>query len=119
MADDENVRRRLREAADIIRDRAKQEASWSRRIPESLEITDEDDAVIIRANPAIAPQARAFELGIRHPLNYPNQQRRRSFARTPHRPFLEKAVDATSDRAAQKAAMVIDDWCLGHGYTRE
>lgn len=116
---DSDTSKRLHEAAEVIKDRAAELASWSRRIPRSLEISEEEYAVVIRANPAVAPQARAFELGKRHPLNYPSQEESRKgkpWAPTPHRPFLENAVDQTSDRAAQKVAMVIEDWTRKLGY---
>lgn len=108
--------KRLREAADIVKRSAARHASWSRRIPASLEVTEEDYAVVIRANPAVAPQARAFELGARHPLNYPNQRRHNRWGNTPHRPFFAEAVDDTDDEVVTRCAMVVDDWTRKLGY---
>jgi len=113
---DSDARRRLHEAADIIRRRAERLSSWSTRIPASLEVSDEDYAVKIRANPDVAPHARAFELGERHPLNYPNQRRANRWGNTPHRPFLELAVDQEEGRAVEKVAMVVEDWTRRLGY---
>lgn len=113
---DSDAEARLKQAAGIIRDRAKELSSWSVQIPASLEISIEGDSAVLRANPQIAPQARAFELGLRHPLNYENQQRNSRFGRTPHRPFLEPAVDQTADKAAERCAEVITDWTRKLGY---
>lgn len=119
---DSDAADRLREAAKIIRDKAAELASWSARIPASLEISEDDYSVTIRANPEIAPQARAFEIPVRHPLNYPAQRdskKGHAWARTPHRSFLEKAVDETSDDVVQKCAQVVDDWTYKLGYKKD
>lgn len=116
---DEDARKRLREAGQIIKDKAHEIASAttnSVRIPASLEMTEDEYAVIIRANPEIAPQARAFELPVRHPLWATGGRSGWKWGPTPHRPFLEPAVDQTADKAAEKCAMVIEDWTEKLGY---
>lgn len=113
---DSDAAARLHQAAEIIKARAAVLSAWSSRIPQSLEISEEDYAVVITANPEIAPDARAYELGIRHRLNYPNQERGGHFGKTPRRPFLEPAVDQTADQAAEKCALVVSDWCQKLGY---
>lgn len=111
---DSDLSFRLKQAGDVIKRRAAEISStWSARVPASLETIVEDEAVVVRANPEIAPQARAFEMGLRHPLNYPNQ---RSWGRTPHRPFLEPAVDEQADNAVQKVSMVVEDWTRKLGF---
>lgn len=112
---DSDAAKRLHQAGEIIQERAAKIASWSTRIPASLEITEEEYAVVITANPEVAPDARAYELGLRHPLNFPGQD---AWGNTPYRPFLEPAVDQTSDKAAEKCAMVIEDWTQKLGYKR-
>lgn len=109
---DSDAAKRLNEAAKIIKDRAAILSAWSSRIPESLDISEEEYAVVITANHEIAPSARAYELGIRHPLN---EKRNERWGKTPRRPFLEPAVDQTADKAAEKCAMVVDDWMIKLG----
>jgi hypothetical protein len=116
---DDDARTRLHEAATLIRDAAARiSGAWSARVPASLEISDEDYAVLLRANPGIAPQARAFELGIRHPLWATGGRSGWKWGPTPHRPFLELAVDEQGDAAVHKVALVVDDWCHKLGYDK-
>lgn len=91
-------------------------SSWSSRVPQSLQVKVEDDSVTVTANQSIAPQARAFELGIRHPLNYPNQHGQ--YASTPHRPFLEDALAERTDIATNTIADVVFDWAQERGWRR-
>lgn len=106
MSGDPQLQVHIKRAADIIRDSAKGFASWSRHIPERIhtEMRDGVDGAYIIAT---GGQARAYELHLRHPLNYPNQE---GYAKTPWRPFLSRAVDATIDQVADEIALVVDDW---------
>jgi hypothetical protein len=106
VATDPALATRIKNAAIILRDAARGFASWSRHIPERIDIQmrdDADGAYII----ATGGQARAYELNLRHPLNYPGQK---GWGNTPWRPFLSRAVDSQGDAAADEVARVVDDW---------
>lgn len=107
MADDA-LDARLEEAGDLIKRSAQAHAlaQGLHRAAASLEIGVSGDAVTVTANPGIAPMARAFELGLRHPLNYPHQN---GWGNTPHRPFLAPAaVDELGACAEAISEVVID-----------
>lgn len=107
---------RLKEAAEDLRANAAGRASWSARIPASLEITIDGYTATVRANPAVAPQARAYELDLRHPLNYPHQY---GWGNTPNRPFLAPAAVATADEAAVTISDAVDDIAISVGFHKQ
>jgi hypothetical protein len=112
MATDPRLAERIRSAAILIRDAAKGFASWSRHIPDRISVQmrdDTDGAYII----ATGGQARAYELHLRHPLNYPGQK---GWGNTPWRPFLSRAVDSQGDAAAAEIANVVNDWLEDDGW---
>lgn len=115
---DDDLARRLENCGDLIKERASTNAMWSRRIPASLKVDVEDDAVTVSADPSIAPQARAFEQGLRHPLNYPTQHGD-SWGNTPHRPFLEDALRDQTNVCVEELANVITDWTMQMGWHEE
>jgi hypothetical protein len=112
MVTDPRLAERIRNAAILIRDSARNFASWSRHIPERINVStreDMDGAYIV----ATGGQARAYELHLRHPLNYPKQT---GWAKTPYRPFLSRAVDSTIDAVTAEIANVVDDWLEDDGW---
>jgi hypothetical protein len=100
---------RLREAAEIIAEAARGiSATFSKRIPASIKIIGGASGMWITAGGPegkIAPNAYPFEDGVRHPLFGMNH-----WYPQPKRPFLEEAVTASADQAAEAFALVIDDW---------
>jgi hypothetical protein len=108
---------RLLEAAKVIADRAKQNASgWSARIPPSIRVSGGDPEVFIRSS---APPAYPNEIPhVRHPV-FGGRGTKRPHApwvTNEHRPFLAPAADEAGDAAAEKYADVIDDWAIKAGF---
>jgi hypothetical protein len=64
--------------------------TWSARMPRATHVVVEGDKVSVQTESAIAPQSRAFQGGIRHPLNYPTQTagNEKHWAPTPKRPYM-------------------------------
>lgn len=123
---DDVVRKRLEEAAKQVKTRAEEIAHpGPGGVPDpNLQIEfDQFGARIITYNNA----ARAYELGIRHPLNYPNQRRNlnllgttgREWGDTPHRPFLSRAAEETQDIVTETLAKVVEDYARGADYVVE
>lgn len=108
---DADLAARMKRAAQLVKENAASRASWSSRIPASLRLVAVgDDAIYVQTTEAIAPDAPAYELGKRHPLNWPNQKQ---WGPTPHRPFLAPAAEATANAVAEEIANVVDDYCKG------
>jgi hypothetical protein len=68
-----------------------------------------------------AGPGKAYEAGIRHPLNWPNQVKARKgalapFGRTPLRPFLATAMSAVENDVYDILTGVIDDWLRDDGW---
>lgn len=109
--------RRLREAAEVIAEQARQNAGgWSGRIPPSIKVTGGAGGVSIVSG---APPAYPNEIpGVRHPVfGGPGTKRPKApWVTNQHRPFLAPAADERIDEAAEKFAQVIDDWAKEHGY---
>ena len=108
---------RLLEAAQVIADRAKENASaWSVRIPPSIRVSGGDPEVFIRSS---APPAYPNEIeGVRHPV-FGGRGTRRPHApwvTNQFRPFLAPAADEAADQAAEKYADIIDDWAVKAGF---
>ena len=108
---------RLAEAAKVIADQAKENAAgWSARIPPSIRVSGSYPEVTIRAS---APPAYPNEIsGVRHPV-FGGRGTRRPHApwvTNEHRPFLGPAADEAADKAAEKFAVIIDDWALKAGF---
>src|SRR5690242_9164764 len=63
---------------------------WSTRMPRATRVVVEGNQVTVQTDSSIAPQSRAFQGGIRHPLNYPSQRagNERHWASTPKRPYM-------------------------------
>jgi len=108
---------RLVEAAKVIADRAKSNAGgWSARIPPSIKVSGSYPDVTIRAS---APPAYPNEIpGGRHPV-FGGRGTRRPHApwvTNEHRPFLGPAADQRANEAAEKFAVIIDDWAIKAGF---
>ena len=108
---------RLMEAAKLIAEQAKQNASaWSRRIPGSIRVSGSYPEIVIRAS---APPAYPNEMpDIWHPVFGRRGTKRFAKPRVEnkHRPFLAPAADQRGDAAAEKFADIIDDWAIKAGF---
>lgn len=112
----DDLGRRLREAAEIIADKARENAGWSARIPGSIRVSGGSGGVSISTG---SPPAYPNEVaGVRHPVfGGPGTARPKApWVTNQHRPFLAPAADSAGDEAAEAFAAVIDDWCHGRGY---
>ena len=101
------VKRRTREAAELIASAARARSSFSTRIPASVRVTmlKGDEAALIVAGGPQAPNAYPFEEGKDHPL-FGN---RNFWYPTPKRPFMTEASELAANEAAMVMARVIDD----------
>lgn len=86
-------------------------AVWSRRMPRATHVVVQGNNVSVQTESRIAPQARPFQAGIRHPLNYPSQTAgaERLWAPTPKRPYMTWAWrDTRIDMEKQMAKWAED-----------
>ena len=114
--DGSDLGRRLREAAQVIADQAKENAGWSARIPPSIRVSGGAGGVSIVSD---APPAYPNEIpGVRHPVfgGRGTSRPKAPWVLNQHRPFMAPAADERIDEAAEKFAQVIDDWCEERGY---
>ena len=84
---------------------------WSRRMPRATHVVVESGKVSVQTESRVAPQSRAFQGGIRHPLNYPSQTAGadRHWASTPKRPYMTWAWrDTRGDMEKQMAQWAED-----------
>ena len=91
---------------------------WSTRMPRATRVVVEGDNVSVQTESAIAPQSRAFQGGIRHPLNYPNQRIKGLWASTPKRPYMTWAWRDTRGDMEKQMAKWAEDYAkeeLGGG----
>lgn len=114
---DGDLEERLRQAAEIIADRARENASgWSVRIPPSLKVkVDGMTAVISSAAPPAYPNEIA---GVRHPVFGGRGTRRPKapWVKNQYRPFLAPAGDEAADKALEKFGLYVEDLAHRHGY---
>ena len=84
---------------------------WSRRMPLATRVVIEGEKVSVQTDSSEAPQARPFQSGIRHPLNYPSQVAggKRPFASTPRRPYMTWAWRDTKIDMEKKMAQWAED----------
>lgn len=106
---------RVKAAAEIIRDQAAVNAGWSARIPGSLKVRASSTGAMIST---AAPPAYPNEFGVRHPVfgGRGTKRPKAPWVRNKHRPFLGPAADQKGDAAAREFGLIIDDWCVRHGY---
>jgi hypothetical protein len=84
---------------------------WSHRMPRATHVVVEGNDVSVQTESRIAPQSRAFQGGIRHPLNYPSQTAggEKHWASTPKRPYMTWAWrDTRTDMEKQMAKWAED-----------
>jgi len=84
---------------------------WSTRMPRATRVHVEGNNVSVQTESRIAPQSRAFQGGIRHPLNYPSQtaDNERRWTSTPKRPYMTWAWrDTRVDMEKQMAKWAED-----------
>jgi len=110
--------KRLRDAASIIADRAKEiAATFSKKIPPTIKIAGGTGGLEITAggpDGQVAPNAYMFETkGARH-MTFGHRDA--PWHDQPYRPFLEEAAAQTIDKASEAYAKVIDDWTRELGW---
>lgn len=106
------VAKRLRAAGQVVAADARARAgAFSSRIPASVKVTGGTTMVYIVAGGDTAPNAYPFEYGKDHPVFATGDRSTWHWGKTPKRPFLEEAADATAELAAEEFAQVVDDWC--------
>lgn len=84
---------------------------WSVRMPAATDVVVEGNNVSVQTDSSRAPQSRAFQGGIRHPLNYPSQTAggERHWASTPKRPYMSWAwTDTKTDMEHEMAKWAED-----------
>lgn len=107
-----SVGKRLRVAGQVVAADAKGRASaFSSRIPGTVKVTGGTTMVYIVAGGEQAPNAYPFEYGKDHPVYATGDRSTWHWGKTPKRPFLQEAADATAELVAEEFALVIDDWC--------
>jgi hypothetical protein len=108
------LRKPLREAGEGVRNRARLNASWSKKIPlatrVSVGFTKRNPGVSVQVNKNRAPNARPFEHGgapgsFRHPVF---GHRDRPWEEQKARPFLYKAAAEEAPEAERKIAEAVD-----------
>jgi hypothetical protein len=98
------TRKSLVDAGQVVLKAAQAEAAKvSQRTAAATSVTLVDEnTIMVATDPTVAPMARPFEFGLRHPLNYPSQ-RKGANARSrgsnhwraqKAKPYLDKAMEA-------------------------
>lgn len=84
---------------------------WSTRMPRATHVVVEGTKVSVQTESDIAPQSRAFQGGIRHPLNYPSQtaKGKRLWASTPKRPYMTWAWRDTQPDMEKQMVKWVED----------
>jgi hypothetical protein len=103
----------LRKAGEIVRDQARFNASWSKRIPAATRVsvgfTKRNPGVAVQVNRKRAPHARPFEHG-----GNPGFFRHKTFGHEDRwvpqkaRPFLAEAAEEKAPEAERQIAQVVD-----------
>lgn len=103
----------LRKAGEVVRDEARRNAAWSRRIPAATRVsvgfTARNPGVAVQVNRNRAPHARPFEHGgepgfFRHKV-FGHEDR---WVAQRARPFLAKAAEAKAPEAEKQVGDVVD-----------
>lgn len=103
----------LRKAGEVVRDEARRNAAWSKRIPAATRVSvgfsKRNPGVAIQVNKKRAPHARPFEHGgalgtFRHPV-FGHRDR---WVSQRARPFLHSALESKGDEAAKQIEQVVD-----------
>lgn len=107
------LRAPLREAGQLVRDKARSNASWSKKIPAATRVsvgfTARNPGVSVVVNKTKAPNARPFEHGgtagtFRHPVF----GHRNRWVEQRARPFLYKAAAEMAPEAEHRIAEAVD-----------
>jgi len=120
---DADLRRRIKDAADIIAAGVQRRAGWSEHIPESVRVRVTGLGFTITAGGAGAPMAYPFEAPARRgrragtPVNHPLWGNREHWYPQTPRPFMLPAAEQDSDRALEAVAEVVNDWGRKNGFT--
>jgi hypothetical protein len=128
MADDDRIdardaQRRLERAGDIIETEVRSAAAgFSRRIPLAThrdQVGLSDSEVTVTTDHRAAPNAAPFEWAEHHPLfggatGKPHEGK--GWYQQPRRPYAAEGLLAASDRAADEAGNMVDDWAHDLGF---
>lgn len=107
------LRPALRDAGQVVRDQARFNASWSKRIPAATRVSvgfsKRNPGVAVQVNKNRAPHARPFEHGgregnFRHKV-FGHEDR---WVSQPARPFLAKAAEDKAPEAEKKITEAFD-----------
>jgi hypothetical protein len=109
------IRPKLREAGELVQQRARENASWSDRIPGDIKVVtsfrQNREGVTVKAGGANSPHARPYEglttrgNSFRHPV-YGNRD---VWVSQEARPFLMPAAEASADEATAMARTALDE----------
>ena len=121
---DATVEPRLRQAAEVIADRARANAApWSKRIPRSVRVyphlLSHGHIAIVAAGGVRAPMAYTFEAPngpVWHPVWGHGPRKDWHWVRQEPRPFLAPAGEEAADAAIEVFARMIDDWEAASGF---
>jgi hypothetical protein len=100
--------KRLREAAEVIAVAVRAASSFSTKIPASVKVVGGNTGVYVIAGGDMAPSADPIEYGKRHPL-FGKWMSGAQYTMK-KRPFLEEAMEAAGDKAAEAFSEVLLDW---------
>lgn len=108
------IRPAVREAGNLIAGKAKQNASWSSRIPGAISVTSSitsSGGAVVRVNSQTAPHARPYE-GRGSPggfFRHPVFGNRENWVPQQTRPFLKPAVESEADKAKALIATAVTE----------
>lgn len=116
------VRPKLREAGQVVQQKAQQNASWSSRIPDTVKVVtsfrENREGVTVRAGGPNAPHARPYEglssrgTTFRHPV-YGNDW----WVAQAARPFLFPAAQETEGQVTAAIQSVLDETATNLGFS--
>lgn len=104
-----DLNRNLRAAGELVAAKARANASWSSRIPQSIKVRRSSNAIKVLSLRAQAPEARPLEHGgqpgtFRHPVFGD----REVWVSQPARPFLHPALIETGPAAVLAAKKAVE-----------
>src|ERR1039458_5212213 len=113
----------LKRAADVIVEAQRISADqFSKRIPLSLKVRNDDKSIYILGGGHLAPNAYPFDPPSDPPVMHPvwghGPRSKWHWSAQPYRPFLEEGAELAGDRAAEAFADIIDEWAKEIGKDR-
>lgn len=101
--------KRMKSFLDPLANTAKQNASWSTRIPGAIAKTVSGRKIGLRVRSAKAPHARPYEGMSGATFRHPVFGNRSAWVPQQARPFLKPAVDANRDEFMEAAGKAVDE----------